>query len=312
MNEQLNIQSAKQISLVELLAELHFQPAKIRGNDYWYRSPLREERTASFKVNRQKNIWYDFGTGEGGNIINFGVRFYHCNVSQLLDILGSKVFSFHPQNVQRQNPVAQTQPAFNAKEIRDIQSPQLIQYIQSRGIKLKTAQQFCKEVVLYNKKTNAEFVLLCLQNNSGGWELNAPNFKSCIAPKDYTFFNDDQSSVAVTEGVFDFLSAVQEKFISKQSNWLVLNSLSMAEKVKPILLQHDKVFLLLDNDTPAKNCTLTLQKYGKANNIVAENLATKYALYKDINEWLMNEKEQLSKKQIQQQKQEHKKLRFRW
>jgi len=31
---------------------------------YWYLSPLREEKEASFKVNRKKNVWYDHGIGK--------------------------------------------------------------------------------------------------------------------------------------------------------------------------------------------------------------------------------------------------------
>lgn len=287
MNNKLTIQSAKEIDMVELLAELNFQPTKIRGNDYWYRSPLREERTASFKVNKKINVWYDFGTGEGGNIIDFGIRFYHCNISELLDILGSKNFFFHPQNVQRQKPVEQSQSAFQAKEIRQIKNFRLMEYIESRGIKLETAKWFCKEIVLHNRRTNAEFSLIGLQNKSGGWELRAPDFKSCIAPKDVSFFDNHQHSVAITEGMFDFLSAVQEKLIPENTDWLVLNSLSMAEKAKTILLQHRKVFLLLDNDNPAKIFSENLLQFLFDNHIEAENLSHKYALYKDINEWLV-------------------------
>ena len=34
---------------------------KINNNDYWYLSPLRNEKEASFKINRSKNTWYDHG-----------------------------------------------------------------------------------------------------------------------------------------------------------------------------------------------------------------------------------------------------------
>ena len=35
-----------------------------------YLSLLREERTPSFSVSYDKNLWHDFGTGEGGSIID--------------------------------------------------------------------------------------------------------------------------------------------------------------------------------------------------------------------------------------------------
>ncbi len=56
------------MDMVEYLQKLGYQPQKIRNNDYWYLSPLRDEKTASFKVNRKLNAWYDFGLGQGGNI----------------------------------------------------------------------------------------------------------------------------------------------------------------------------------------------------------------------------------------------------
>ena len=48
----MNCDQANEIDLVDYLNPLEFQPEKIRGNDYWYLSPLRNERTASFKIER--------------------------------------------------------------------------------------------------------------------------------------------------------------------------------------------------------------------------------------------------------------------
>jgi hypothetical protein len=36
--------------------------------EYLVRSPLREERTASFRINAEKGAWKDFGSGEGGKL----------------------------------------------------------------------------------------------------------------------------------------------------------------------------------------------------------------------------------------------------
>ena len=71
-NNNSSIQDAKQIDLVNYLEKLGYEPRKIRNHDYWYLSPLRDENTPSFKVNRNINCWYDFGLGEGGTIIDFG------------------------------------------------------------------------------------------------------------------------------------------------------------------------------------------------------------------------------------------------
>ena len=65
--EKLTCRGAKQIDLVDYLASLGHQPQKVNNQDYWYLSPLRDEKTPSFKINRKLNVWYDHATGKGGN-----------------------------------------------------------------------------------------------------------------------------------------------------------------------------------------------------------------------------------------------------
>lgn len=44
-------QEAKNIRIADYLQSLGYTPVKQQGNSLWYKSPLREERDASFKVN---------------------------------------------------------------------------------------------------------------------------------------------------------------------------------------------------------------------------------------------------------------------
>jgi len=75
---------AKQIDLVDYLAALGHYPKKVRNADYWFLSPLREEKTPSLKVNRNMNAWYDHGIGKGGNLVDFGVLYFNCSVIEFL------------------------------------------------------------------------------------------------------------------------------------------------------------------------------------------------------------------------------------
>jgi DNA primase len=52
--KKFSCEDAKRIDMVEYLASLNRFPQKIHIQDYWYLSPLRDEKMASFKVNRQK------------------------------------------------------------------------------------------------------------------------------------------------------------------------------------------------------------------------------------------------------------------
>src|SRR5438445_10750870 len=89
---------ARQIDLVAYLAHLSYHPQKIHGVDHWYLSPFREEKTASFKVNKRLNLWFDHAEGRGGDLIDFGTRYHRCTVAELLERLSryaaSPSFSF--------------------------------------------------------------------------------------------------------------------------------------------------------------------------------------------------------------------------
>ena len=89
--EKLNCEQAKRLDLMEYLAFLGHQPQKIRNGDFWYLSPLRDEKTASFKVNRHRGIWFDHGIGKGGDLIDFGTLYHNCSVSELLERLSGSM-----------------------------------------------------------------------------------------------------------------------------------------------------------------------------------------------------------------------------
>jgi len=60
---KLNCDDARKLSIVDYLAQCGFRPQYIKGVNHWYLSPIREENTASFKVNTQLNVWFDHGMG---------------------------------------------------------------------------------------------------------------------------------------------------------------------------------------------------------------------------------------------------------
>lgn len=56
-------------NVVEVIGD--FLPLKKRGGNHWALSPFRSEKTPSFAVSANKNIWKDFSTGKGGNAVSF-------------------------------------------------------------------------------------------------------------------------------------------------------------------------------------------------------------------------------------------------
>lgn len=71
----MDIEAMKRYPLEDFLARLGHHPVQRRANAIWYRSPYREEHTPSFKVNPEKNLWFDFGEGKGGNIFALAGEF---------------------------------------------------------------------------------------------------------------------------------------------------------------------------------------------------------------------------------------------
>lgn len=121
----MDIQTAKQIKIADYLHSLGFSPVKQQGINLWYKSPLREETEASFKVNTERNQWYDFALGKGGNIIALAQELYCSDhVPYLLQKIGEQApnirpvsFSFGKQSF--------SEPSFQQQEIVPLSSPAL-------------------------------------------------------------------------------------------------------------------------------------------------------------------------------------------
>ena len=68
------IQAIKHLSIRAYLAEQGLHPTKDNPRYGLYLSPLREEHMPSFKVDYERNLWYDFGLGEGGTLLTLMMR----------------------------------------------------------------------------------------------------------------------------------------------------------------------------------------------------------------------------------------------
>ena len=157
--KKLSCAQAKQIDLVDYLASLGHHPHKVIRQDHWYLSPFRDEKTPSFKVNRKLNVWFDFGEGKGGNLIDFGTRYLKCTINELLEKLQgrqrSQIFSFHPPSQAGEKKDATTGKILILDDRRPVATP-LLQYLQKRCIPVEIAKQFCRAVgfLLYEKKVD--------------------------------------------------------------------------------------------------------------------------------------------------------------
>lgn len=83
------IPHSNRISIRDFLARRGIQPKYERSGYGMYLSPLREERTPSFKVDYVRNLWYDFGLGEGGTLLTLVMRLERCDRYAAIRILSN-------------------------------------------------------------------------------------------------------------------------------------------------------------------------------------------------------------------------------
>lgn len=269
--------SAKEIDLVAYLARLGFHGKKI-GNNLFYDSPLRKERTASFSVSPSKNVWKDWGTGEGGNIIDFGVRYFNCKPVDFVKILQRDYHLSTSLAHQPEKPKTKEEPVIKILTVKPLQFFPLLHYIKERKVLPQIAQAYCKEVTFALR--DKTFYAIGLQNDSGGFALRNKYMKAASMPNDVTFINNGAKDLAFFEGQFDFLSykTLYQRMEEPERNYLIANSTSFIEKCLSIMQEHRRTHSFLDNDNTGTDCTAIAQ------GLLKERFVDERALYKNYND----------------------------
>ena len=118
----MNIQEAKQIKIADYLQSLGYLPVKQQGNSLWYKSPFRQETEASFKVNINRNLWFDYGLGKGGNIIALAQELYSSDhVPYLLHKIAEQTPHVRPVSFSFRQQASE--PCFQQLEVRELSHP---------------------------------------------------------------------------------------------------------------------------------------------------------------------------------------------
>jgi hypothetical protein len=272
----------KQISIRKYLADIGIQPTKEYNHYGMYHSPIRQDQSASFKVDFNKNLWHDFGTNEGGTLIDLAMKMENCSFHEAVTKLEKQynAFSFHGNAVPDEKK--NNAPSVEIRNIASITHPKLVEWIRQRGVDLPIAHLYCREVHYQNQA--GSFFAIGFGNDKGGYELSSPpNFKSCISPKEITTIRNNQNICLVFEGFWDFLSYLTIQKIEKSKHDIaVLNSVANVQKTMDFLKSHKEIYTYLDNDDAGKKATKLIQ----SEHSVVHNRSTKFAEYKDLNDYL--------------------------
>jgi len=204
----MNSQEAKKINLPDLMARLGYQPTAIRknGNEYWYNSPFRSEKDASFHTSflGGKWIWNDFGD-KGGTVIDFVMRHENylkvSDALQFLDRFSGSVKTGNHNSFSSQQRRREFAPGANSETEKDlefisakkIQNPLIINYLtQERGIDKNIVLRYLEEVQYKNLNKQRTYFAFGIKNQSDGYEIRVASdkypFKSALIKKDMAVY----------------------------------------------------------------------------------------------------------------------------
>jgi 5S rRNA maturation endonuclease (ribonuclease M5) len=269
----MNSYQAKKLNLPEIMARLGYQPLREDkgGLEYWYSSPFRAEKEASFHTTYKgdKWIWNDFGDS-GGTVIDFILRHEnYSSVSQALkfldDLIGrvgerqnsSPSFSFH-----QQPKTAVAVENFRDLELvsaKSVSNSVIFRYLtEERGIAFDLIKPYLKEVRYKNLKQGKEFFAFGTENIAGGYEIRAASdkfsFKSALVERQLTFFEGTRPELGIVdvfEGTTDFLSLLTMMNTDRLTgDVVIMNSISNYQNVLEFIQEkgYKSVNLFLDND----------------------------------------------------------------
>ena len=287
----MNINEIKKIKLADYLQSLGYTPVKQQGRSLWYKSPLRNETDASFKVNTELNQWYDFGIGKGGNIIALAAELYHSeNVAYLLERIAERTPYIRPASFSFDEQKAHNS-SFQGVQVSELSSPALLDYLRGRGINIELAKRECKE--LRFEHNGKPYFAIGFPNISGGYELRNRYFKGCLAPKDITHIRqqgEQRAACYLFEGFMDYLSFLTirvnnnpEEPRTEEQDYMVLNSVTNLSKAERLLRPYFRIGCFLDNDHAGQRAYENLKKmFGNR----LQDMSHHYKEHKDLNEYL--------------------------
>ena len=302
----MKIEELKRIPIWELLFHLGIEPVSKRGGgaQLMYHSPLRPDRNASFSVSTRKNRWMDFGTSQGGNVIDLAIALKgYCTFSEAVTWLEEQARWFHKdilyEDFSRYDDAHMSRlsghSGISNMRVEELTSPRLLEYLESRGIPAAIGQRYCKEA--HYTVRDREYYGVVFLNILGGMEIRSRSFKGCHGVKAPSVVSVEKtkrtSCCCVFEGFMDFLSymVLEEKGVpdivqSFPYDCIILNSTSIIQRAIPFIGVYHIAYCYLDNDFAGKQAfdTLDLLMPGRI-----FEMSTRFSPYNDLNDYLMQQ-----------------------
>lgn len=312
----MTISEIRSVSIRQYLDVTGTPVAFKRRGKYYYLSPYRTENTPSFAVNPDENLWYDYATREGGNIINLHQKIKphldnHHVLMELEGLIRKYNLQFSEDYESKMKEEDERQEWLKEKReeedsqttitgIYELSHPYLRDYILERRVDYDIARRYCKEVhySVYGK----QYYAIGFANVDGGMEARNKYCKRSIGKKTISVIYQSEQPLkhcCVFEGFFNMLTYVTMKrwmniglCIDEECDYFVLNSVGNLKVLLPYLTHYDMIHCYLDNDDAGIRAT---KKILAAYEGHAIDESQRYKAYNDIND-VINGK-MMSKKQ---------------
>lgn len=295
----LNAKQAKEIPILSFLESQGVRPVRKKGEQVFFFSPFREERTPSFNINLEKNTWFDFGAGEGGNILDLAMKLFSCDFKTALQKL-TPYAQGEVENVVKlpflafERKIEQgNKTTFEILAVQALSHPVLLKYlVEERKINRGIALHYLKEIRFKNLQNGRAYFAFGWKNQAQGYEIRNALFKSVIGEKAMSFYPGDKEGVDelwIFEGMTDFLSWLTiQKMTIPTAHCIILNSLSFLRPALDWIKEQKNLKTIqsfLDNDEAGIKATDRLLKAYPKKVFAHNNL---YHDFKDLNEYLQS------------------------
>jgi len=293
------IKEIKEISIIEIIRKLGFMPKK-EGGIYSLISPWRKENNASLKLFPSSNKWWDFGEGEGGDIIDFVKKLYGLDTKQAIKKISENLTEkFDVKNTTIITEITEIQKRKAKKEKRDIKEiytlmsqrnnkPLLKRWFQSNH--LPTLELDLLDFLCFKDKNGDYFIVTPLPYLASlrGLEMRGIDFspngeiiplikdgkkvRKTLGEKSPWVVFQETKECLVTESILDALSgmAISKRKISVVS----LNGAGNWKKGLELILKFRRAYLALDNDLPGQEAQAKLKKALEENGVKAIEIPT--------------------------------------
>jgi len=266
----MNTTQIKDLILIsDYLRSEGYKPVRQSGNEFFYRSPIREDKDPSFTVNDSRGVWFDHGSGKGGSIIDLVMEMKRSNLREAIQHLNvySQKIPFPNHQVEK-DPIGKTsQKKHEIASVKPLGNNfALTSYLQDRGVFTEAVKSGIVSEVYYDyiddSGASKRYFGVGWSNDAGGYDVRSKYGKICIGQKDLLTIGNGERMNAF-EGAMDFLSALKEKEVSLKDTNIILNSTSLTKKAIDAVYFNSKKYsdinLYFDNDKSGNKATLEFQ-----------------------------------------------------